>query len=246
MKKILLSVAAFTVITLSAGAQVQREQKDKMGQDKTADGMGGRHHGKQMHDGKMMMHNLNFTDQQKQQMKELHQEFKTKNEALDKNDDITVKEFREKKKALMQERKQRMESILTPEQKTKMEQFQKEGKAKHEQMKEGKDMKDGKELKEGRPEFKKDGQQRMQRSGENIEKMKTDLGLSNDQVTKIQANRESFKTKAQAIRDNTALNQDQKKEQFKSLNEDMKKEMKTILTAEQLKKMEENRAKRPQ
>ena len=121
MNKILLSLAAFTVISLSSGAQVQRETKVREGRDQMNEGAKGRHQGKPMHNGKMMMQKLNFSDQQKQQMKDLHKEFKTKNEALDKKDGVTVKEFREKKKALMEERKLRMESILTPEQKTKME-----------------------------------------------------------------------------------------------------------------------------
>lgn len=244
MKKILFSLVAFTVITLSAGAQVQREQKDKMGHDKMGEGPGGRHHGKMMQHKKMMMQKLNFTDQQKQQMKDMQQEFKTKDEQLNKNDGITVKEFREKKKSLMEDRKVRMQSILTPEQKSQMEKFQKQAKERQNMMKDGKDKPDFN--KDGKPDFNKDGKERMNRQGQNIEKMKTDLGLTNDQATKIQANRESFRTKAQAIRDNQALSQDQKKEQFKALNEDMKKEMKSILTAEQLKKMEENRGKKPQ
>src|SRR5688500_17631026 len=111
MKKLLLSLTAFTVLTLSANAQVQRETKEKSAQERMGDGHGARH-GKKSHHGKMMMHKLNFSDQQKQQMKDLQQEFKAKNEELNKNDGITVKEFRERKQALMTERKAKMDAIL--------------------------------------------------------------------------------------------------------------------------------------
>jgi Spy/CpxP family protein refolding chaperone len=80
------------------------------------------------HDGKGMqgMEKLNLTDAQKQQMKTINQEFRTRMQSLQKNDNILVKDQKEQRKALIEERNNRIAAILTPEQKTQFEQFRKE------------------------------------------------------------------------------------------------------------------------
>jgi Spy/CpxP family protein refolding chaperone len=124
------------------------------------------------------------------------------------------KEYKQKAEALRQERKTRTEAILTAEQKAKLG-----------------------ELKEKRKnEFKN------KRAGK-MEGMKKELGISEAQGQKIKALNEEFRTKAEAIKNNSSLTQEQKKEQFKALNDERKAKMKNILTAEQLQKMESRREK---
>src|SRR5688572_29725273 len=106
MKKILFTLAAFVMITLSADAQVQREQKErKMSHDKAA---GKKHHGMKKDHQKVAVEKLNLSETQKQQMKSLNMEFRDKMQELNKNENITVKESKEKRAALIADRKAKM------------------------------------------------------------------------------------------------------------------------------------------
>ena len=148
MKKIITGLFAIAAFTFSAVAQ-----------DKTTDGQGkwnkerqGMHKGR---DGRGMeaMQKLNLTDAQKQQMKSINEEFRTKMQSLQQNDNILVKDQKEQRKALMQERMNRISAILTPEQKTQFEQMRKEhgpkgdfkNKTKGEDWKQKRKVEDGKE-----------------------------------------------------------------------------------------------------
>ncbi len=166
---------------------------------------------------KGMMKDLNLTDAQKAQMKANREEMKVKLDAIKANTSLTDDQRKQQKEALMLEQKAKMESILTTEQKAKM--------ATSSLGQQGKDRKDGKRGHEGR--------------GKGFEKMKTELGLSNDQATKLKALNEQSHTQMKAIRENTSLSEDVKKEQMKAVKENAKTQRQSILTAEQIKKMEE-------
>ena len=208
MKQIFIGLIAICAITFSAGAQTM-EAKNEAGHS----GHHQKHHGK--HDKAMMFKNLNLSDAQKQQVKSMNENFKNKMQALKKNDNMTVKDFRLQKEALMAERKTNFQSILTHEQKNKIEQNKKDMMAKHSQMHE-----------------------------KRMEKMKTELSLTNDQVAKMKAQREAFKAKAETIKNDQSLTQDQKKDQFMTLRKEQKENFKSILTADQQKKLEERKNKR--
>jgi len=81
-------------------------------------------------------------------------------------------------------------------------------------------------------------------SQKRLEKMKSNLNLTEAQVAKIQDLRNSSMKQAKEIRENSSLTQEQKKEQFMSLMKSRKESMNNILTAEQLKKKEEMRNSR--
>jgi Spy/CpxP family protein refolding chaperone len=224
MKKIFLGFIAIASISLSACAQVQREQPDK--QNSTIDHEKfGRGHGGHM-DG--MMKDLNVSDAQKQQLSSINADFRSKLEELNKHDNMTVKDFNAQKEALENDRKAKFEAILTPDQKN--------------QLAELKNNRGGRENMKGNRENMKGN------SGKNgnnrMEKMQSELGLTSDQVARMQAERESFKTKADAIKNNTSLSEDQKKEKFIQLRKDREQSLKTYLNADQLKKFEEMKSKR--
>ena len=166
------------------------------------------------HHGMMMAKELNFTDAQKAQAKLNHEEFKKKMEELNKNESITVKEQRDRRVALLKEQKAKMDALLTPEQKTKMEQLKADRKAKHEE------------------HFAK-----------HLDKMKTELGLTDAQVTQMKSQRESMQTKFKALMENESLTREQKRDQFQALKAEAKEQHKKIFTPEQLKKMEEMKKK---
>ena len=80
--------------------------------------------------------------------------------------------------------------------------------------------------------------------GNDGKKMQSELGLTSDQVAKMKADRENFKAKAEAIKNNTSLSENQKKEQFMQLRKEREESLKSYLNADQIKKMEEMKSKR--
>ncbi len=195
MKKLLLILLAVSGFTLTSSAQVERKMKPQ----KSA-------HEKHM----MMMKELNLTDAQKAALKTQHENFKKQLDELDKNEGITLKEYRDKKYALKKEQKAKMLELLTPEQKAKMEQLKKDKEAEH-------------ELKQA----------------QNLEKMKTRLGLTDDQVAKIKADSKARHEKMMALKEDESLGRVEKKQQLDALKEQNKEGIKKYLTPEQLKKFED-------
>ena len=72
-----------------------------------------------------------------------------------------------------------------------------------------------------------------------MDKMKTDLNLTDDQVAKIQEQHKSSMEQMKAIRENSSLSEDQKKGQLMDLRKSTHESINSILTADQLKKSEE-------
>ena len=216
MKKILLSIIAIAIITFSVDAQTKRNNAEKQNRtEKNGNAkMGhGKHHQKMNHH--KMDDKLNLTEAQRQQMKSINMDFKNRMQELKKNDNMTVKDFNTKKEALMQERKQKTQALLTPEQKNQMKHFKNE-------------KSDKREIE----------------SAKRMEKMQTNLGLSNDQVAKMKAQKEIYKSRTVAIKNNQSISTEQKKEQLKALREERKNSFKSFLTPEQLQKLEAMKNKR--
>ncbi len=172
--------------------------------------MGNKGHQHHKHEKGMMAKQLNFSDAQKAQAKLINDDSRKKMQELNKQENITVKEMRTRKAAIQKDRKIKMDGLLTAEQKTKMTQLKAEQKAKKE---------------EG--------------YAKRMDKMKTNLGLSEDQVSRLKAQREVNHAKAEKIKSNESLSQEQKKEQMMVLRKDAKEQNKKIFTTDQLKKMEE-------
>jgi Spy/CpxP family protein refolding chaperone len=205
MKKYLFVLSALAIISLSTSAQP----------DSAAI-----HRGHIMRKGihtyhKHTMANLNLTDEQKQQAKTINQDYHNKVTALEKEDNITLKDYRAQKAALEKERRDKFHALLTPEQKNKMAESKKK---QHERM-------------------KMMAQKRM-------EKMKTNLSLTDEQVMKIKEQQQSMLQQEKAIKEDTTLSREQKREQFLSLHKTYKDNVNSILTPEQIKKREELRNER--
>jgi Spy/CpxP family protein refolding chaperone len=162
-----------------------------------------------------MAKQLNFSEEQKKQAKAINEDSRKKMQELNKNENITVKEMRIRKAAIQKERKANMERILTTEQKSKITAMKAERKAKNDE-----------------------------RIAKRFDKMKTSLSLSDEQVTKLQAQRSAMQTRAEKIKNNEALSMEQKKEQLMALRTEAKEQQKKILTPDQLKKREEMKKNR--
>ena len=200
MKKVLIPLFAIFAFTISANAQQKREMK-------------GHQHKKHQHG--MMAKQLNFTEGQKKQTKLYNEEFKQKMHDLNKIENITVKESRDRKAALLKERKAKMDGLLTAEQKTKMVQLKAQRKVKTEE-----------------------------RYAKHLDKMKTNLSLTNGQVAKLKTQRTATQAKMEKIKSNESLSREQKHEQMMALKAEAKEQHKKIFTAEQLQKMEEMKKNR--
>ena len=201
MKKLFICLIACSTVAFSAMAQETRTyDKNEMHKEK---GPGGG-----------AMKELNLTDAQKIQMKANREEMRAKMDKI--RQDATLSEDQKKAKmdALRNEQKQKMESILTPEQKTKFQEIRKNN--------------PGRQDTSGRSEGR-----------ESKMKMKEELGLSNDQASQLKTLHQSAKSKIEAIKNNSTLTESAKKDQIKAIRESTKTQRKTILTADQEKKMEE-------
>ena len=218
MKKYLIALSAFTIIAVGANAQ-STDNSAKASPDQQNTKMharNGQGYGMNRHRGNFsMMKEINLTDAQKQQAKSLNEEYNAKVKNLEKDENITLKDYRAKKASLEQERKSKFQALLTPEQKDKIAQARE---ARSEKMK--------------------------MMSQKRMDKMKTDLNLTDEQVAKIQEQRNASMEKMKAIRENSSLSEDQKREQLMDLHKSMHESMNSILTADQIKKRDEMRNNR--
>jgi Spy/CpxP family protein refolding chaperone len=205
MKQLLIAASAFFLIAGSAQAQTTVKdstfRKHQRGNFEHRQGMG--------------MKDVNLTDAQKKQFKDLNEGYRKQYTDLRNNKSLSADEQKTKMQALRKEQFGKMQSILTDEQKTKMA--------------------------AQRKDWSKRGGKDFAHSGKGFEQMKTKLNLTDDQSTKLKANREDFHKKAKAIRENTALTEDQKKEQVKALAQQNRESLKSILTPEQMEKMKAGR-----
>lgn len=163
----------------------------------------------------MMARELNLSEEQKKQAKTIHEDTRKKMQELNKNEGITVKEQRDRKAAIQKERKAKMDGLLTAEQKTKMAQLKADQKIKREEQ-----------------------------YAKRLEKMKTNLSLTDEQVAKLKAQRASNQAKAEKIKNNEKLSREQKKEQMMALKTEAKEQRSKTFTPDQLKKMEEMKKNR--
>lgn len=157
-----------------------------------------------------MAKQLQFTDAQKAQAKTINTDARKKMQELNKQDNITVKEMRSRKAAIEKDRKTKMDGILTADQKNKLQQLKADRKAKRE----------GQYVK-------------------HLDKMKTNLNLSDEQVAQLKEQHKANQAKAQKIKNNESLSREQKRMQLMALKSASKEQHKKIFTAEQLKKMQD-------
>jgi Spy/CpxP family protein refolding chaperone len=204
MKKIILSVLVAAAVVTTSMAQDIPERK-RPG-----------HEMKRKHHRGDEFKKLNLSEDQKAQFKALNEENRKQMAELKKNDNITVKEWNSKKEALRKDHREKMQTLLTTEQKAQLE------------------------------KSKMDRKEKMgERSTARMDKMKTSLGLSDDQSAKLKSNRTAMQEKMKSIRENKSLDDQAKKEQVKELMKKQKEDMRSILTEEQLKKLDEQKQKRP-
>ena len=223
MKKIIAMAFAALFITVAANAQIQRIQDSTFEKNRPVQ------HKKMVKDN---WNKLDLTEAQKKQMKENKERFKTQREAVKNDASLTQEQKKSKMMEIQKASREMNEKILTKEQKEAM-------KANHER----------------RSGNKGKGQQKMKdnkgRMGQGMKgqgmngKMKGEgmkqLNLSQDQQAKMKELRTKMQEKSAAIKNNTQLTEEQKKQQMKDLRVKNMEQMNKVLTPEQRMKMKENR-----
>src|SRR6478609_3020675 len=169
MKKLLIAATAILITAASLQAQTQKQDSKQF-------------HRKGMHAKNGMQH-INLSDEQKKQVKDLNAGYEKQFSELRNNNSITMGEYKSKTAALKKEQHEKMQALLTPEQKTQLAAQRKEGERK---------------MKEGQVK--------------RVDQMKTQLGLSDEQVTKIKAGQAGLQDKIKAIHQDQSLSDTQKKE----------------------------------
>ena len=116
MKKLFVFVISLSFFASNAIAQVKREvNPSQTSQSNTM----------QKNKKKEMMKELNLTKEQRGQMKEFHQSMKQKKEDINNDQTLTEAQKKAKMKELHKEQKEKMNAILTPEQREKMKEQKK-------------------------------------------------------------------------------------------------------------------------
>ena len=204
MKRTIVSLAVMVIAAFSVNAQ-QPDQSTKQEHHQPY-----RHHG---HGREMMAKKLNFSDQQKEQLKTINSDYHKKMMDLKKHDEITVKEFKSQMSALHKDHRAQIQALFTPAQKDQL------AKMKQERM-----------------------QMAKVNAGARAEKMKIKLGLTDAQASQLKNIRTDMVGKIKTIHTDGSLSQEQKHDQIKNLVMQQKDQLKTILTAEQLQQLQQMRA----
>ncbi|HEX6334034.1 MAG TPA: Spy/CpxP family protein refolding chaperone [Flavisolibacter sp.] len=219
MKKI---IASALVLALSIGAaQAQKTE----GQDKK--------HKKEMHQ-KHHAKELNLTDEQKQQMKSLHEAQRQEMEALRANTSLTKEQQKAKRTEIHEKYRSQFAAILTPAQKQQMEQMKAARKAK---MSEGKKMKQRTDADfPGRGAQK--GKMDRRGTGEDGEKMAKELNLTAAQQEQVKQIRTSFRSQMETLRKDESLSREEKRTKMQELMKQQEAQVRSVLTKEQIEKLE--------
>jgi Spy/CpxP family protein refolding chaperone len=198
MKKVFIGMALAAFVATTACAQ---DQSLNASPDKTK-----MHH----HRGDALAQ-LNLTDEQKNEMKAINDDFHQQMSDLKKSEDkITVTEWKNKMATIRKDHKDKVEKVLTDDQKASLKTMHKEH-----------------------------GNRFRHNKGNRIERMKKELNLTDDQSAAIQKSFGESMQKMKAIHDDKSLTDDQKKEQFKTLHSQQEESLKSILTPDQYNKFRE-------
>lgn len=184
---------------------------------------------------------LNLSADQKAKMQSLKEEFKKESQALKAQENtLTAAQMQEKRKALHEKHQAQMQALLTKEQKDQIAQMKAEHKGAAQARKGDKGRFDSSARgpREGFRGKKGPG-------GDRGAEFAKELNLTADQQTRMQQIRTDFRSKMEAVRNNSSLTQEQKRTQFQALAKAQQEQMKSVLTKEQIEKMQSLRKERP-
>ncbi|MBD0366693.1 MAG: hypothetical protein ICV53_11405 [Flavisolibacter sp.] len=161
---------------------------------------------------------LDLTADQKARLQTLRNNFKKQNEELKNNTQLTAEQKQARRRELHQQFRSQSEAILTPAQKEQLAKMKTERQA--------------------------NGKQKMGTYGKGFDRGVTfqrELNLTQEQEKKMQQIRSEYRSKFEAVHQDDALTQEQKRAKMQELMKAQQEQMKTVLTKEQAEKMESMR-----
>lgn len=220
MKNIITGLVAIAAFTFSANAQTDPNN------DQNSGNYGRSHRGEGRN---KMMEKLNLSRAQKDQLKLLNEDYHTKMQNLRQNSSLSDADMKTQRQNLEEDRKTRMAAVLTPSQRTQWMQMEKEG---------NEDNSTTGQWNNSDQNSMRNGKNSNDRWDNRMDNMKQELGLSDDQMMKMQSGNESFRSRTKAIFDNQSLSQEDRKEQLEKLRMERMETMHSILTPDQYTKMQ--------
>ena len=152
---------------------------------------------------------LNLTDAQKQQLKGINADYHKQLAVLQANDKLSLGDYKARLADLQKNHQAKVQGVFTDEQKKQM------------------------------AAFKSKREENLQvRGAAHVEKLKIELGLTDDQVAKIKTQQEQMRSKVKALHENSDLLPEQKREQMKTLFAQQKDQFKAVLTPDQATKLD--------
>jgi hypothetical protein len=176
-----------------------------------------------------MKSNLGLTNDQESKIKAANETFAQKAKAIRENQSLTPDQKKEQIMTLQKEKQENFKTFLTAEQVSKLQQMK---------------ASNGRGFGSGAGKRGPRGRGFNRGRESRLEQMKSNLGLTDDQVSKIKAANQGFAPKIKAIRENQSLTPDQKKEQIMTLQKDRQESIKSFLTVEQISKQEQMKGDR--
>ncbi len=213
MKKYLTTLFAFLIFAFAGNTQTADSAR-VIEHNPNHKKFGNMHRGNERRS--FEMKDMNFSDSQKEQMKNIRSQYRNKMNLLDQDKALSPEDLETKKNELRKEQKEKFESTLTPEQKEKLVQRKQQHQT-----------------------------ERKTKAHNGISGMKSRLELTDAQVSQLQTDQKTFKAKAKAIKEDNSSTADQKKEQLMQLRKTREESVKNILSAEQWKKRGEMKQNRP-
>jgi Spy/CpxP family protein refolding chaperone len=153
--------------------------------------------------------NIHLSEAQRQQMKTINDSYHKQLVALEANDKLSLGDYKTQLAALHKSHEQQIQGVYTDEQKAKMANFKKERQINMQSMAAGR-----------------------------MEKMKLELGLSDDQVAKLKTQHEQLSAQMKSLHENSDLLPEQKRAQMQTLMAQQKDQFKSVLTPEQTSKLD--------
>lgn len=157
-----------------------------------------------------------YTPEQRQQVAAINKDYRQKSADLFKQDNLTLKQYKAGLIALQKEKKDKLQGLLTQQQKDEMA-------ARHKRMSENAQVMEVARL----------------------ERLRLHLGLTDDQVAKIKAGQDDLRGQVKAIHENDNLLPQQKMEQMKALIAKRNDTYKAVLTPDQYTQFEQMSHHRP-
>ena len=166
--------------------------------------------------GERLAQQLNLTEEQKTQVQSFREQQRTQMQALRNETSLTREQRRQRMQEIQQATRDNIRSILSAEQQMKAD------------------------------ELRQQMQQRMEERREvfadrALKGMSRRLDLSESQQSTIQSYLAAQKTQIQALRDNTALTQEQRREQIQTLRQQTRENIRATLTPDQQQKLDDLR-----